>query len=381
MRGPRSAVLLVCIVAVAATARVLAAQPQPAAAPWPEADALFRRDPGWLGGDAIYSVDLGGERVLWLFGDSFVALDGSGDRTRAAMVRNTIALQRGRDPARATLAFHWRETDGKAAPFFANDGAIGHWPLHGHRVPGGPLLLFQTLVRDTPGKGLGFAIDGWRLLRVDAPDREPAAWTPRVVPFANVPRGTVFGTATVVDGEHLVVLGTRGDGPHRGVLARLELAALARGDGAPLLEVLAGGAWVPARADTVLDDVVADAGPECSLDRVADRWVHVASRGFGATTIAARAAAALPGPWTEPLELFTPPESRAAKPFVYAGKAHPALAAGDGFLAVSYATNAFAFGDLFTQQGQAERYWPRFWRVPIAALPAAPAPPSPVEKR
>src|SRR5262245_25248473 len=40
---------------------------------WPEADALFRQDPRWLGADAALTVDLGGDRVLWLFGDTFVA--------------------------------------------------------------------------------------------------------------------------------------------------------------------------------------------------------------------------------------------------------------------------------------------------------------------
>ena len=43
------------------------------AEPWPEADALFRSDPRWLGADDAYSVDLGGRRVLWLFADTFVS--------------------------------------------------------------------------------------------------------------------------------------------------------------------------------------------------------------------------------------------------------------------------------------------------------------------
>src|SRR6187402_497960 len=60
------------------------------AAPWPEADALFRRDPRWLGGDAAITVALGGERVLWLFGDSFIAHPGERSRERARMVRNSV---------------------------------------------------------------------------------------------------------------------------------------------------------------------------------------------------------------------------------------------------------------------------------------------------
>ena len=80
----------------------------PTAQPWPEADALFHRDPRWLGADGASSVDLGAGRVLWLFDDTFVATCASGDRSQATMVRNTVAIQTGYDPSRATIAFRWR---------------------------------------------------------------------------------------------------------------------------------------------------------------------------------------------------------------------------------------------------------------------------------
>ena len=47
---------------------------------WPEADAMFHRDPRWLGGDDAYSIDLGDGRIAWFFGDSFVAPTVEGDR-------------------------------------------------------------------------------------------------------------------------------------------------------------------------------------------------------------------------------------------------------------------------------------------------------------
>ena len=71
------------------------------ASSWPEADALFRKDPRWLGGDGAFSVDLGGERTLWLFGDSFVATSAANERAESKMVRNSIAVQTGRDPVPA----------------------------------------------------------------------------------------------------------------------------------------------------------------------------------------------------------------------------------------------------------------------------------------
>ena len=338
------------------------------ARPWPAADDLFRRDRRWLGGDAVYSVDLGGERILWLFGDSFVGLDGTRDRRTSTMVRNTIAIQQGRDPLTAGITFHWQtNAAGRPAAFFADDGATGHWPLHGYRVPGGPLLLFQTRVRNTPGQGLGFAIEGWRLLRIEAPDADPQSWRPVEVTLAPGPAEVTFGTTVAREGEHLVVLGTRGHGPHRGVLARFALRDL---DAAIVpLEVWCTDHWATASASAAASEVLDDAGPECSAHRTGRHWLHVRSRGFGATTVAARIATHPSGPWSPPIDLFTPPESRGPRPFVYAGKAHPSLDAGRGWLAISYAANAWDFADLFTPQGQTDLYWPRFWRVATADLP------------
>lgn len=341
------------------------------AAPWPEADALFRRDPRWLGGDAVYSVDLGHDRILWLFGDSFVAPDGARDRRTATMVRNTLAVQQGRDPASASIVFHWRTADdGKPLAAFADDGAIGHWPLHGVRLAEGPLLVCLTRVRNTPGIGLGFAIDGWRLVCIDAPDLAPEAWRPRELACATTPAGVTFGTSVWCDGDHVVLLGTRGNGPHRGVLARFRRRDVTTGN--VTLECWSGGRWTPASPDAPLDEVLADAGPECSLHRHGDGWLHTMSRGFGRTTIAVHTAPQATGPWSPLHDVFTPPECAAAQPFVYAGKAHPEMHAGYGWLAISYAANSFDFAELFTPAGQQTLYWPRFVRVPTAALHGSP---------
>ena len=74
---------------------------------WPEADQLFRHDPSWIGGDAAYSVDLGGGRVLWLFGDSFIAKSPARSRADASFIRNSVAIQSGSaDPSAALQALH-----------------------------------------------------------------------------------------------------------------------------------------------------------------------------------------------------------------------------------------------------------------------------------
>src|SRR5258708_19370285 len=74
---------------------VAAGPPAPAttAARWPEADAIFHRDPRWLGADAAFTVALGGDRILWLFGDTFVATSAANVRAQSQMVRTTVPVQ------------------------------------------------------------------------------------------------------------------------------------------------------------------------------------------------------------------------------------------------------------------------------------------------
>lgn len=344
-------------------------------ASWPEADALFRRDPRWLGADAALSIDLGGDRVLWLFGDTFVATSEAHLRSQSEMVRNTVAVQTGRDPLTARLDFAWNtDPDRSPASFFAERGDRWHWPGHG-AVVDGRLVVFLGVLRATPGVGLGFAEDGWRLAVVDDPGRPPSEWRPRYVDAPAWPEGVralVVGAAVVRGGGWVTALALGGGSTHRGYLVRWPEAALAAGElgGAEWYD---DGRWVATAAlgartpAAVLDD----AGAECSIHRDAarGRWVHVASRGFGATTIALRTAPALEGPWSAPETVFTPPESGGSRPFVYAAKAHPEVTAPGGELVVTYATNSFTFGDLFTPAGSASLYWPRFVRLRVTEAP------------
>lgn len=330
---------------------------------WPEADALFRQDARWLGGDGALSIPLGSDRTLWLFGDTFVAKTPNHVRAESEMVRNTIGVQTGMDPTRASMAYAWRtDTDGSPASFFAEHGDRWHWPGHGVRLPnGGPVIVFLSILRATPNEGLGFASAGWRVARIDDVDGAPSAM--RVSTFDPPPsaRDAVVGCATVIEGEHVVAFAPGDGSAHRGYLARMRVADLAANVAAP--EWWTGNDWGrDADARPVMDDV----GAECSVhfDAKHARWVHVASQGFGASTIVVRYAGALEGPWSAPVHAFTPPESRGAKPFVYAAKAHPELTTGNGDdLVVTYATNSFDFGDLFTAEGSQRLYWPRFVRL------------------
>ena len=70
-----------------------------AAAP-PTCTPHFPYANGWLGGDAAYSIPIGGTRSVWLFGDTFVGEPGGLNRQGSEFIHNSIAVSLlGLDPA------------------------------------------------------------------------------------------------------------------------------------------------------------------------------------------------------------------------------------------------------------------------------------------
>lgn len=327
----------------------------------PEAGQIFHSDPRWLGGDAAISVDLGDDRVLWLFGDSFVDPDAPHLRREAAFARNTIAVQQGRNPATAHMSFVWRhDADGAPSAFFPAAGDDWYWPGDGVRLPGGALVIFLHRLRandDAPP--LGFESAGYAVAIIDNPDAPPAHWRGRIAPGPALPFDALPGAALVREGDVVTVLAIRTKGGTGGMLVRYDAADLAAGDLGKGLW-WSGEAYLPADAFGLSGPVVVidDPGAESSLQTTSCGFLHVASRGFGATDIVARVAPRLTGPWEPPTALLRPPESAAPEPFVYAGRAHAALPAPDGALAASYVANSLTPETLMTAAG-AELYWPR----------------------
>lgn len=330
--------------------------------PWPEAEQAFRQHPRWRGGDAMISAQVGGE-AWWLFGDSFIAKPGQG-RAGSRMVRSSVgwsSLSLTDEP----LEFAWggRAAEEPARDWFDHDqgqdrwcwpAALIHFEDHDKAA-----LAFVTLLRKAEG-GLGFALDGWgvaygRLAGGGVRSLPRPAFDP-----------TVSVSAACFELGWVVAL-VRSGPKHQGLLARWRPWGLL--DRAPP-EWWDGRRWHKDATPVVVMD---DAGPESSLhyEPRLRCWMHVASRGFGATTIAVRTAPRVTGPWSEPIDVYTPPESRGPKPFVYAAKAHPHLTAPREWeLVLVYATNSFDFKDLFTPEGQRELYWPRVVRLDLELLKA-----------
>lgn len=368
-RGARIAIACAVVAALGCGGAAVAERPEGgqarahsvAARAWPEADALFRNDSRWLGGDAAVSVALDGERVLWLFGDSFVAAGAEqparGSRRGASFVRNTVGLQRGRDPSRAQMRFYWRTAaDGSPASFFAEQGACWLWPGHGLYLDGALTLFAMRICPDAAGSGgLGFRVDGWTASRVDDARAEPDAWRPSALPMPAT-AGLTVGAAVLLRGEHVYAYAVREPGDHAVTVLRWPLADFRRGDllrpeyfrGAEEGFGAGSAAVVLARGATEFSVSAAPHGG----------FVAVQTRGFGAAPIALRFAAELTGPFGEAQDVYVPAEARRSSVLIYAGRGHPELAGAD--LVVTYNSNSLDEGALLDDLSL---YFPRFVRL------------------
>lgn len=330
-----------------------------AARAWPEADLLFRRDPGWLGGDAAVTIPLDNERVLWLFGDSFIPRPEATTRGSAVLVRNSIAVQCGADPSRAELRFYTGQTpDATPASFFPEEQASWFWPGHGLYLERTLTVFLERMRPDPESGGLGFGVSGWTAVRVRNAEAEPDAWQVERLATPQTGQLKLVGAAVVLEGSHVYAYAVREPGDHAVMLMRWGRDAFVRG------ELLSPEYWSgePRGWTGGSPAVVIEHGAtELSVSRVGRAgYVEVQSRGFGAAPIALRLAPALIGPWSAPLDVYRPPEGKQRGVLLYAARAHPELV-GAG-LVVTYASNSLEPKRLLEDLSL---YFPRFVRVEL----------------
>ncbi len=368
--------------AVAASAPALGPAKPPgwSVVAWPEADALFHRDPRWLGADCAYSVDLGAGRVLWLFGDTFVSTASPPRRRGAKMPRNTVAIQQGYDPAQAKIQFYWRTVESAPASFFPDRSDTWYWPGHGVRLDA-ELLLFFMKVQKVEG-GLGFAVTGWAAVAIDNPEDTPDRWHLRWLPVPDNAQHAIIGAASVARrGEWVEAYSPVEPSPrHDAHLVRWPVAALRRHDlSAPEWWNGSAQRWTPQREiDGTLTPLFTDAQTEFTVhyEPRQQRYIAVQTRGFGGADLAVRFAPATTGPWSDLQPIHRPAEATRPRIMIYAGKAHPQLIGPGADLVLTYATNTdweLCLDDLAL-------YYPRFLKVKYAPIAPADVTPRPLGK-
>lgn len=341
---------------------------------WQPAERLFRGDPAWRGGDAAFSIDLGGGRVLWLFGDSFVSPTANGMRGGAPFARNTVAVQTGYDPATASMRFSWRSDGGTPSAFFAAPGAdTWYWPGPGARL-GGVLLVFLWRMSSHTDDPLGFVADAPEAVLVTNPDDDPSAWQLAKVAVPTNAWGAFLGTgAVVVDGGFLYAMSCVEPGNHYVYLARWPVADATAGTLADPEWLTDGGFARQSQLAGAPHILFTGGHTEFSVhfDAATSQWVQVQPLGFPQGEVAMRTAPSLTGPWSSPRVVYHPPEASCAGLLTYAAKAHPELRSPElgGAVAVSYASNSL---DLATLVADQALYFPRFVRLDVAGAAAQP---------
>lgn len=328
-------------------------------------DNLFRSDPQWLGGDAAYSVDLGGGRILWLLGDSFVNTTGSGSRAEGKMVHNTIAIQNGYAPENATIKFYWGEKEGDPTSYFEDGADFWYWPGHGVRLPSGKLVVFLLKVRRTGSGSWDFESFATRALIVDNPDADPTAWNPRWVDVAEKPYGiAVASGGAVLSGEYLYAYGSRGTKSDAATVARWPLNEVEAGTLTNPEWHTGNGVWTRQNVLSGAPAVIFGEGQSeytVHPDTFLGQFVAFQTAGFGAAELAYRTSSNLAEGWSGLQRCYRPAEAGRAGIYIYQGKAHPMLQGAE--VPLSYSVNSF---DANVQLTDMSLYYPRFlkgsWR-------------------
>ncbi|MBX9790428.1 MAG: DUF5005 domain-containing protein [Pirellulales bacterium] len=381
-------------------------------------DAAFDRSDGWIGGDAIYSTPLPNGNVLWLFADTYIGT--VRERRRQAGVRivnNTLGLQRRRagspadlPPRSEDLTFLWDSRGGAEQPqawirppaqpagnlsesapwFWLADALVVPRPdrsgtARASEQPPARLLIFLWRMERTNAKVMNFRNAGCDLAIVDDPRADWTGWQPRqfsIVHGVAAATGDEPRRAEIVWGSEVLLDPESGDAPHvliygyrqqlRGslelVLARAPADRVEQFD---TWQFRTANSWTPnlSGAAALADGLTT----EFSVSRVehfgTTCYALVQCEPFLGDRILTRAATTPYGPWSQPHAVYRVPGlDRAKQHITYAAKAHPEVSRLRELL-VSYVVNSLDFGESATN---ADIYRPRFVRVPLDLLPAAP---------
>jgi hypothetical protein len=331
------------------------------AEPWPEADALFRSNPKWLGADDAYSVDLGHGRTLWLFGDTFISRSFLNTRRLSTMIRNSVGVQSGYDPSTASIEFCWRTRGGRPLSFFPEDGDRWFWPGHGIAL-NGKLFIFLMATRAT-SEGIGFEHVGWRAVSVSNPEQPASAWHLTWLEIPENRFGLIVSGSVIQVGEHVLAFSVK-EPEHSIHLVRWPLARVMDEDlSRPQWWAGEERGWVIQQE--LLEpphSLFSEGHTEFTIhyEPALNQFLEIQTVGFGQADLGYRRADSLTGTWT-PIERFYRPEEYPLPDIlIYAGKAHPQLVGAD--LVLTYATNIVGYGQLVARD---DLYYPRFLRASL----------------
>jgi hypothetical protein len=329
------------------------------AQPWPEADALFRTDPKWLGSDDAYSVDLGNGRTLWLFGDTFISRSFLNTRRLSTMIRNSVAIQSGYDPATASMEFYWRTERKKPQSFFPEDNDTWFWPGHGIALSG-KLFVFLMATRAT-SEGIGFEHVGWRAVSISNPEQPPSEWDMQWLETPGNPFGLIVSGSIMRVGEYVLAFSVK-EPEHTIHLVRWPVAQVMNEDlTQPQWWTGAENGWVVQQEMVEKPHALFSEGQTeftVHYEPALDQFLEIQTVGFGKADLGYRLSDDPTGAWAPMERFYRPEEQQISDVLIYAAKAHPHLEGAD--LVLTYATNIVGYGRLVARD---DLYYPRFLKA------------------
>lgn len=321
---------------------------------------------GWLGGDAAFSVPLGGERTVWLFGDTFVGSPDQKDRIGSKFIHNSIGISECLPNGTWQIEYAWGVDDeGSPSAFFHDTSEDTYWWLFDGFVFEGALYVGLLIVEGSEPRGplnLPFRYRGMRLARVENPHDDPRQWRTVILPLSDS-RIAFPGSAMVVHGDYVYLFAflDRDATRYPRILARIPLVGLKGPTARPIdhLEYLdRSREWKPGFEPDDALVVMEDDASEMSVNFHSEsgRWVAVYNypnitiefpRVPPSDLVYMRTAESLEGPWSEPASIFRIPEldsrdldGRHPNTFCYAAKGHQEQAR-SGHLLLTYVCNLF----------------------------------------
>jgi hypothetical protein len=340
----------------------------------------------WSGADGAYSIRLNDGTAIWTFGDTFIGKVENNKRSAdTKMLNNTAAIQSSQSQE---LKFIWSGTKDKPLSLWRpKEPGTYYWPGDGIAIDG-KLFLFLHKIKTDKSRPEPFQFRTLTdtIVRIDNPLDKPDQWRMKYTELGNDAEKLQFGTATISDGNYVMVFcsyPTKREGlnSHPVILARIPKDSLQAlkvsdfeyycsknendevtffwskqakdpfvlfSDGAPEMSVaklsgIGGGAQHSTKNDGALDRYVIVYMPPLTRE------------------IAIRQARKLTGPWSEKIKIYDCPE-KDPEIFQYSAKMHQELAKQPGELIITYCRNAKNFQTHFDN---ASVYYPQAIRVQL----------------
>jgi hypothetical protein len=314
----------------------------------PELESLFRNTDPWLGGDAVYSLDISQfheNKVLWFFGDTLWGKIEDGKKVWDAIPNNSLALM---DRKNKTAEFFPEGENFFALPeWLENKDLWGPWPFAPFIYDNKVYCFLMVIDPEEFSKASGNWLADVYLAEISNPYENVREWSAKYMPIPHLPirydNNSYLWTATDVYVENgtCYIYGLRQDNVDGGVLRHLVIARTRDVKGG--WDFYDGRGW--SREPCIVEGGPSDLSTEFSVDYFIPYKEYMmiyhndqASDRLLRSSVICRWSDSPLGPWSEPQLLYTPPEVVEHEEWkAYAIKGHyPYLSDNEKDVVVSY---------------------------------------------